>query len=498
MPVNPVFIVGRFRSGTTALWNVFRQSPHVFAVYEPLHDQLLMRLRSVLPVDPSHHRVSDYFKELRPHFDRIAAVHRREFATARLALGGEDDHPELKEYISTLISLAGHQRAVLKFVRADFRLPWLKRNFPDAIILYIWRNPRDQWISMLGKHAEEWANLPRVNAFYLNTFSSSLISYLPDLMSPEMRHSYASAYLLWRISKALGERYSDRCIDFDTSFSAKNKHLFDDLEQLTGVALGDKAVATVQRPDGGPRWPRYADQVPFPELERKCEIVLSQSGLLKAIAAGDLDTAWPSEKGARWDCVREAVECLNLDFSVVDELLAQCQTEGAGLHADMKRLQEQQIELNRIVLGLQDENSLLERKLSAAQSQLDQLHAVRRTLQDENSLLERKLSAAQSQLDQLHAVRRTLEAQLGEAVNARLVLENQLVDSQAGRAELESWRLRAESRMEEYERERNMFGAQFGRWLTRQRNSWAPPHSWRGKLMSAVISALRAAYRSTK
>ena len=42
-----------------------------------------------------------------------------------------------------------------------------------------------------------------------------------------------------------------------------------------------------------------------------------------------------------------------------------------------------------------------------------------------------------------------------------------------------------------YEAERRTFGAQVGRWLSRQRNAWAPPTSPQGKMLGLMIRAAR-------
>ena len=47
--VHPIFITGRFCSGTTFLWNFFNWSKHYCAYYEALHEGLLESIQYINP-----------------------------------------------------------------------------------------------------------------------------------------------------------------------------------------------------------------------------------------------------------------------------------------------------------------------------------------------------------------------------------------------------------------------------------------------------------------
>ena len=125
-----IFISGRFRSGTTILWNIFRLSGLVRTYYEPLHDNLIDYINAEACADPTHRGVKEYFREYRDIMDGLKVLHKPTFGVSRLCLGSKESFPELKEYLDFLASAAVGTIPLFKFVRADFRLPWLRSNYP--------------------------------------------------------------------------------------------------------------------------------------------------------------------------------------------------------------------------------------------------------------------------------------------------------------------------------------------------------------------------------
>ena len=60
----PVFISARFRSGSTALWNVFRNTPDCTAFYEPFNERRFFDSSTRGEyVDSTHRGVNDYWRE---------------------------------------------------------------------------------------------------------------------------------------------------------------------------------------------------------------------------------------------------------------------------------------------------------------------------------------------------------------------------------------------------------------------------------------------------
>ncbi|MED5261566.1 MAG: hypothetical protein VX574_04130, partial [Myxococcota bacterium] len=88
----PIFVVGRFRSGTTALWSALRTLPELHCFFEPLHDNLLEYIEAAAPPDPTHRGVDEYFAEYEACRTRLAALHRPEFGVSRLCLAEDEAH----------------------------------------------------------------------------------------------------------------------------------------------------------------------------------------------------------------------------------------------------------------------------------------------------------------------------------------------------------------------------------------------------------------------
>ena len=82
-----VFLTGRFRSGSTLLWNIFRNVPSCVAYYEPLHDMLLTHIDCRTAPTQSHPGVASYWDEYYPILERLRRVHNIEFGVTRLHMG---------------------------------------------------------------------------------------------------------------------------------------------------------------------------------------------------------------------------------------------------------------------------------------------------------------------------------------------------------------------------------------------------------------------------
>ena len=144
----PIFITARFRSGSTLLWNLFRRTPGITAYYEPLHPTLKLPPGERVPaLDPTHDDVDDYWTEY-VHIDGLSRAHAGSWHRQDLYLDELHWKPRLGAYLRLLIQ-AAPARPVLQFNRVDFRLAWLRHQFPQAHLLHLFRHPRDQWLSAL-------------------------------------------------------------------------------------------------------------------------------------------------------------------------------------------------------------------------------------------------------------------------------------------------------------------------------------------------------------
>ena len=310
MPVKPahisrkgLFVVGRFRSGSTAVWNVLRHVPGVTTYYEPCHDSLLEHLRAHTLADPSHIGVHEYWDEYVPIMERLPEYYRRYFATQRLCLSEDADHPELEHYLRFLISSAPEGNiAALKLNRMDLRLPWLRRRFPDTPILYIYRNPRDNWVSMVRCQSDREVDSPWLNSGYdLVVWSANLAPFLPLLGSDKITTSYERHYLIWRVCVELGKLHADCVLSFDDDLQ---RHPEAGLGKLLGLIGMDQRLTDELRPlvvekkDGA--WRKYHDDAWFSDIEIRCDSYLRQMGIAEKIRSKELFSEFPLDIQSDW------------------------------------------------------------------------------------------------------------------------------------------------------------------------------------------------------
>ncbi len=347
-----LFITGLFRSGTTILWHLLRQFENVQGYFEPLHDNLIDSLSAAAAPDPVHVGVDDYYAEYRPFLEDVQRYHRPAFGVNRLCLGGADSHPRLRDYLEFLIARAEGRLPVFKMMRDDFRLPWLKRQFPEASVIYIRRNPRDVWASVVRHTPEEqraagWLN----TGFDLLIWSANLCPHFPPICSSKISHSYERVYLFWRISTAVADRYADLTIDFDQGLQADPTATVERLTACIGEEAGDIAsLAKLVTPRPGGEWRDYEKEARLKDMEDDCDAALAESGLLDRIANSELDDTWPvagapthSEDsdltGALCREVSHHRSALIINKSGYDRALRHAEQTARALERDLEKLQ---------------------------------------------------------------------------------------------------------------------------------------------------------------
>ena len=277
----PIFITARFRTGSTLLWSLFRRAEAFTAYYEPCHDNLIAYARVDSAVQDSHYGVHSYWDEYQPLMDRLSSLHRDEFGVSRLLLEGGDDWPELEAYLRFLVERS-RLRPVLQFNRVDFRLPWLRRRFPEAAIVHLFRNPRDQWLSMVKEVPDDSIADPNENTNYdLVIWAASLSSSFPFLVGPHIRHSYERHYLLWKLSYLMGSRCADVSLSYDADFQDHPEVGVRKLLEAVGASpdIAPLWTGAIVHPVRPPRSgvPSPAD---FDSMEQSCNQLLDRLGLI--------------------------------------------------------------------------------------------------------------------------------------------------------------------------------------------------------------------------
>jgi hypothetical protein len=156
MSRTPIFIHSLFRTGSTYIWNKFRQKENYYCYYEPLHPVLAQvsteNIEFILTRDfqSVHHPALDkyYLYEYLPLLikgEPGVPFFKKSFSYDEFCRN--DFNPELKQYIDYLLAGAGEKVPLLQFNRTALRTRWFKTNYPDSLNIYLVRNPRDQWQS---------------------------------------------------------------------------------------------------------------------------------------------------------------------------------------------------------------------------------------------------------------------------------------------------------------------------------------------------------------
>jgi hypothetical protein len=217
-----IFISGRFRSGTSMLWNIFDRLPQYRAWYEPLHPNLLSHINYVKPKE-DHLAIDDYWRSYAQLHD-LADYHRSDFGQHRLFLEKHETWPELEDYINCLIRHADNKTTVLQFNRADLRLSWLKNSFPNATIIHIERQPFPLWVSS-RKHLQsedDKNNESHADAYDLMQWSADLSSLFPMLVKSNNRSSYYRHYFIWKLAQCCAHAHADMHLSLEHDFHQNN------------------------------------------------------------------------------------------------------------------------------------------------------------------------------------------------------------------------------------------------------------------------------------
>ncbi|MGI0014112.1 MAG: sulfotransferase [Nitrososphaera sp.] len=270
-----IFITGRFRSGSTLLWNLFRNVEAVTAYYEPFNER-----RWFDPatrggrVDPTHLNVREYWAEY-DGLDVLGKYYSEDWTRRQLYMNAHAWNPDMQRYIETLVE-GSRGRPVLQFNRVDLRLPWLRYHFPHAKILHIFRHPRDNWCSTLGRQTTNGSNLrlgnyQSLDGFYLLTWGLDLRHYFPFLTLDEESHPYELFYQIWKLSYLFGRAYSDMSISFEEILGSPESTIRNVLSGLSVESYDLAKLGGMVSPVATGTWKRLADDQWFKAIEERVD-----------------------------------------------------------------------------------------------------------------------------------------------------------------------------------------------------------------------------------
>ena len=269
----PIFISGRFRSGSTLLWNIFRQLDDHTAFYEPFNERRWFDVSSRGGhTDNTHRGVSDYWAEY-DGLQELRHYYREDWIRKQLYMDDLSFDHDMKRYIDCLIEKAP-SRPVLQFNRVDFRLPWLRENYPHATLIHVYRNPRDQWCSVL-RNPEDYpptAQSPEgfPDRFYLRVWYRDLVARFPFLQHFENRHQYYLFYLIWKLSYCFGRHYSHTSVSME-ALTREPQLTVRQLLKVAGSAFDESAIDLSFVEPSETRWHNYASAGWFESIENECD-----------------------------------------------------------------------------------------------------------------------------------------------------------------------------------------------------------------------------------
>ncbi len=274
-PRAPIFVTARFRSGSTFLWQIFRKLPQCTAYYEPLNERRwFLQDPGDRGTDPTHLGVDDYGTEY-TGLSWLDGIFSTDWAFHALYMDSWNSNSRMLAYIRALIHNAPGL-AVLQFNRVDFRLSWLRAHFPEAKILHLYRDPREQWISVqtrsqpvpLGYRCREDSDL---GLFYTLEWARDLRTTFPFLDPSDAGHPYAIHYMLWRLSYSFGASlshvsvaYEDLCTRFFDTMSVIASSLDIEIPDLQVLSALNRGKVTQ-------RWRDYASAEWYSEIELECD-----------------------------------------------------------------------------------------------------------------------------------------------------------------------------------------------------------------------------------
>ena len=272
-----IFVTGRFRSGTTLLWNLFRHTDGCTAYYEPFNERRwfdpAFRGRNL---DTTHVGVKDYWAEYEG-LGHLAAYYDEDWTRHELLLGPTSWMPEMRCYIDALVERSSG-RPVLQFNRIDFRLPWIRHNYPSAKIVHICRHPREQWLSTIARTGlsrdDPLESFMQQDGFYLYAWARDLSEQFPFLEDFEHLHPYKISYFLWRLSHMFAVAYGDISIQMETLMDEPEATL---VNLFSTLEMGHPNLAKLQPlilRSREQKWPRFADDAWFRNHDEECEAVL--------------------------------------------------------------------------------------------------------------------------------------------------------------------------------------------------------------------------------
>lgn len=271
------FVTGRFRSGSTLVWNLFRHVPGVTSYYEPFNERRWFDPGSRGGhVDETHLGVSDYWAEYEG-LSELGRYFQEDWKFRQLYMPASAWNEPMQRYIETMIRRAAG-RAVLQFNEMDFRLGWLRAWFPGVPIIHIFRHPRDQWCSTLLDAAGtavqcQVREFGPLDGFYLLRWARDLRHAFPFLTLDEDAYAYELYYQVWKLSHLFGNVYADLSLRFEDLIADPQASIRKILDTAGMPEIDVTPLVPLVSPVRIGRWRECASEEWFGEIEARVDAV---------------------------------------------------------------------------------------------------------------------------------------------------------------------------------------------------------------------------------
>jgi hypothetical protein len=178
---------------------------------------------------------------------------------------------------------------VIQENRIDFRLAWIRRQFPGATILHLYRHPRDQWCSSLMTASAvprdvTMADFGPYDHFYLKAWARDLERHFPFLSERREQCPYRTFYLIWRLSYIFGVAFADHSLAYEDlvgSPEATIRHA----ALAAGLDVDARGLAPLVIGGATGRWRQFAEADWYEAHESACEAILTD--FFRGLPIGD-------------------------------------------------------------------------------------------------------------------------------------------------------------------------------------------------------------------
>lgn len=231
MNLKGVIATGFFRTGSTFFFSSLREVSKFRCYYEPYHPELLDFVENLGEIGGGpnqevlgHSVGDDYFKEFESinliELSRVFNLKRRN--TNQPVLLPQSQNSDLMAYIKFLAEDAYEKQQIplLQANRFNFALPWLKRVFPEYLLVLITREPQSVFKSLRSLAKNEGLELSAKDSKsdYWNVkeaFENIVKIFGFELEQIDSFGYYQKLYFILRFSERAMAEHADLVVDYE-------------------------------------------------------------------------------------------------------------------------------------------------------------------------------------------------------------------------------------------------------------------------------------------